>query len=123
MHLLFVCVGNTCRSQLAEAIARHLGFEASSAGTHPGAAVAGHTLAVLEDRGVDTSGLRPKSIDEVDVEAADRIISMGCGVACPNLPLDDDWGLDDPVGQPRNVYEATADEITRRLRALLDAQA
>jgi arsenate reductase len=122
MHLLFVCVGNTCRSQLAEAIARHLGFEASSAGTHPGMEIAGHTLAVLKDRGIDTSGLRPKSIDEVNVDAADMIFSMGCGVQCPNLPLDDDWGLDDPVHKERAVYEATADEITRRLQRLIEAQ-
>ncbi len=118
MHLLFVCVGNTCRSQMAEAIARSMGFEASSAGTHPGHEVAGHTLDVLEARGVSAEGLRPKGLDEVDVASADMIFSMGCGVQCPAIAVDGDWGLDDPVGRSREVYEATADEITRRLKAL-----
>jgi arsenate reductase len=49
------------------------------------------------------------------------IISMGCGVSCPALPIAEDWGLDDPVGGPLSLYEATADEITRRLEAIRDA--
>ena len=121
MHLCFVCVGNSCRSQMAEAIARSMGFEASSAGTHPASAVASNALAVLKERGIDATGLRPKGIETVDQEAADMIISMGCGVACPTLPIVEDWNLEDPVGGPLSLYEATADEITRRLEALRDA--
>ncbi|MEC8742543.1 MAG: arsenate reductase ArsC [Candidatus Thermoplasmatota archaeon] len=121
MHLAFVCVGNSCRSQMAEAIARSMGFEASSAGTHPASAVAEHALTVLNARGINASGLHPKGIEAVDTESADMIISMGCGVSCPALPIVEDWGLDDPVGGPLSLYEATADEITRRLEAIREA--
>ncbi|GIS50211.1 MAG: hypothetical protein Ct9H90mP24_5030 [Methanobacteriota archaeon] len=85
MRLLFVCVGNTCRSQMAEAIARDLGHSASSAGTHPpeDRGVAPNALIVLEEISIDTRGLHPKSVDFVDPENFDKIISMGCGVSCP----------------------------------------
>jgi arsenate reductase len=65
--------------------------------------------------------LRPKGIEAVDTDAADMIISMGCGVSCPALPIAEDWGLEDPVGGPLSQYEATADDITRRLEALREA--
>ena len=121
MHLCFVCVGNSCRSQMAEAIARSMGYEASSAGTHPASAVAQNALAVLKNRGIDATGLHPKGIETVDETAVDMIISMGCGVSCPTLPIKEDWNLEDPVGGPLSLYESTADEITRRLEALRDA--
>ncbi len=121
MHLCFVCVGNSCRSQMAEAIARSMGFEASSAGTHPASQVAANALTVLETRGIDATGLHPKGIETIDAERADMVISMGCGVSCPTVRIDEDWGLEDPVGGPLSQYEATADDITRRLKALRDA--
>lgn len=118
MRLYFVCVGNTCRSQMAEALARSMGHEAASAGTHPGMAVAGNSLAVLEEIGVSTEGLIPKSVDEVDSSGWDMIISMGCGVHCPALPISEDWGLDDPVGGPIEVYRQTRDTIIANLERL-----
>lgn len=122
MRLYFVCVGNTCRSQMAEALARHFGHEAASAGTHPGSAVAANSLAVLEELDVSTAGLRPKSIDDVDSDDWDMIISMGCGVHCPNLPIAEDWGLDDPVGGPIEVYRQTRDTIIANLERLAAEQ-
>ena len=121
MHLCVVCVGNSCRSQMAEAIARSMGYEASSAGTHPASAVAQNALTVLKNRGIDAAGLHPKGIETVDERAVDMIISMGCGVSCPSLPIKEDWNLEDPVGGPLSLYESTADEITRRLKVLRDA--
>ncbi len=118
MNLLFVCVGNTCRSQMAEALARHYGHNAASAGTHPGTAVAANSLTVLEELGVSTDGLRPKSVDEIDTEGWDMIISMGCGVECPMLPIAEDWGLEDPVGLPIEVYRNTRDIIIENLERL-----
>ena len=59
MRLLFVCVGNSCRSQMAEGIARHLGHEAASAGTHPARQVSAHALTILAAKGIDTSTLNP----------------------------------------------------------------
>ena len=118
MRLLFVCVGNSCRSQMAEGIARHLGHEAASAGTHPASQVSANAITVLESKGIDTQGLKPKSVDLFKAEDFDMVISMGCSVSCPAMRIDEDWGLDDPVGQSLEVFEATANEIERRLSQL-----
>ena len=103
---------------MAEALARHFGHEASSAGTHPGSSVAENSLTVLEEMGVSTSGLRPKSVDDIETEGWDMIISMGCGVECPMLPIAEDWGLEDPVGLPIDVYRSTRDTIIENLQRL-----
>jgi len=119
MKVLFVCVGNSCRSQMAEGLAKSMGVTAASAGTHPAAAVAPHALTLLESRGIDTTGMHPQSIDEFQPEAFDKVVSMGCGVHCPAIKIDEDWGLEDPVGSEYAVYERTAEEIERRLKELL----
>ena len=103
---------------MAEGIARHLGHEASSAGTHPASQVSAHALTILQSKGIDTQGLKPKSVDSFKAEDFDMVISMGCGVSCPAMRIDEDWGLDDPVGQSLDVFEATANEIERRLAQL-----
>lgn len=83
MRLLFVCVGNTCRSQMAEALAKHKGHEAQSAGTSPGSAVAPEAIEAIGEKGIGMGGQYPKSVDDIDTRGFDRIISMGCGVECP----------------------------------------
>tara|TARA_B100001758_G_scaffold206150_1_gene186708 strand:- start:10 stop:327 length:318 start_codon:yes stop_codon:yes gene_type:complete len=103
---------------MAEALARHYGHEAKSAGTHPGSVVASNSLTVLKELGVSTEGLRPKSVDEIDTIGWDMIISMGCGVECPALPIAEDWGLEDPVGLPIDVYRTTRDTIIENLHRL-----
>lgn len=123
MKVLFVCVGNSCRSQMAEGLARAMGLEAASAGTHPADKVAPHALTVLHERGINTEGMQPQSLDEFQPEHYDKVISMGCGVHCPAIKIDDDWGLEDPVGQAYEVYERTAAEIERRLKSLIRHEA
>ena len=123
MKVFFVCVGNSCRSQMAEGLARAMGLEAASAGTHPAQAVAEHAITLLESRGISTEGMHPQSIDEFDSNEFDMIVSMGCGVHCPALKIDEDWGLEDPVGKPYEAYEKTAEEIQRRLEQLVDQAA
>ena len=118
MRILFVCVGNSCRSQMAEGIARHLGHEAASAGTHPASQVSAHAITVLSSKGIDTSALKPKSVDVFNAEEFDMVISMGCGVSCPTMKIDQDWELEDPVGQSLSVFEQTAKEIESRLKLL-----
>lgn len=120
MRLLFVCVGNTCRSQMAEAVAKQMGHEAQSAGTNldPGSVVAQDAIKVNGEIGIDMSGQYPKSVDDIDTTGFDRIISMGCGVECPALSMDDDWGLEDPVGRGEAFYRKTLEEIKQRLIAL-----
>lgn len=118
MRLLFVCVGNSCRSQMAEGIAKSLGYDADSAGTHPADEVSPNAITVLNSRGIDTKSLYPKNIDLFNPQDYDLVISMGCGVSCPAIKIDQDWGLEDPVGQHLAVFEKTADEIQRRIRSL-----
>tara|TARA_Y100000588_G_scaffold302876_1_gene325249 strand:- start:3666 stop:4004 length:339 start_codon:yes stop_codon:yes gene_type:complete len=105
---------------MAEAIAREMGHESYSAGTQPprNGRVSGNAIEVLNEVGIDTSGLYPKSVDSVDSKSFDMIISMGCGVSCPALPIDEDWGLEDPHGSEVGVFRQTRDEISERLSKL-----
>ncbi|MDA7555573.1 arsenate reductase ArsC [Euryarchaeota archaeon] len=122
MKLLFVCVGNTCRSQMAESLAKNMGFEAQSAGTHPGEKIAKNAVLVIEELGIDIKNQYPKSIDEINTDSFNKIISMGCGVECPNLPISEDWGLEDPVGNAIDVYRNTRDNIQLLLERLSQTQ-
>ena len=106
-----MCVGNTCRSQMAEAVAKQMGHEAQSAGTNPGSVVAQDAIKVNGEIGIDMSGQYPKSVDDIDTTGFDQIISMGCGVECPRLPMDDDWGIEDPHGGDVAFYRRTRDKI------------
>tara|TARA_B110000003_G_scaffold123547_1_gene125926 strand:- start:16 stop:348 length:333 start_codon:yes stop_codon:yes gene_type:complete len=107
---------------MAESLARNMGFEAQSAGTHPGKKIANNALLVIEELGIDIKNQFPKSIDEINTESFDKIISMGCGVKCPNLPIFADWGLDDPVGNTIDVYRNTRDIIQLLLEKLSQTQ-
>ena len=119
MRLLFVCVGNSCRSQIAQGLARSMGHTADSAGTHPNSAtIAPYAQKYLHSRGINTDGMVPKSVDDFSAENYDMVISMGCGVYCPEIEIDEDWGLDDPFNQEYEVYKTTAEEIERRLKLL-----
>ena len=120
MRVLFVCVGNTCRSQMAEGWARHLGLEAASAGTHPGSSVAANAVVVMAEKGIDIATQSPSQIDDFDHTQFDKVYSMGCGVQCPSIPLNGDWQLDDPVGQSIDVYRKTRDTIEVQVRALIE---
>ena len=120
MRVLFVCVGNTCRSQMAEGWARHLGLEAASAGTHPGSTVAANAILVMGEKGIDISQQRPSQIENINHTKFDKVFSMGCGVECPNIPFNADWELDDPVGQSIDVYRKTRDAIQVQVRALIE---
>ncbi|MFL2976192.1 MAG: arsenate reductase ArsC [Candidatus Thalassarchaeaceae archaeon] len=119
MKLLFVCVGNSCRSQMAEGIARSLGHEAASAGTHPATAVSHNAVVVCQEIGLNISNQRPKSVDNFSAEDWDKVISMGCGVSCPSMKIDEDWDLEDPVGQSIEVFRQTRDAIIARFARFL----
>jgi len=115
VKLLFVCVGNSCRSQMAEGIARSLGHEAASAGTHPSTLVSPNAVIVCAEIGIDISNQKPKSVDNFSADDWDAVISMGCGVSCPAMKIDEDWELDDPVGQSIEVFRETRDAIRDRI--------
>lgn len=125
--VLFVCVGNSCRSQMAEGFMRHHSggrVEAHSAGTRPASQVSDKAVEVMLEGGIDISGQRPKAIDPVLAASVDRVISMGRGVeeSCPAGLFEgaEDWGLDDPYGLGLEKYREVRDEIGRRVRRLLE---
>ena len=122
VKLLFVCVGNTCRSQMAEALAKDMGFEVQSAGTHPGKNIAANAILVIEELGIEINNQYPKSINHIHTESFDKIISMGCGVRCPNLVISEDWGLEDPIGKSLDFYRKTREKIQSLLQKLSQTQ-
>lgn len=125
MTVLFICVGNSGRSQMAEAFFNRLAkgkSRAISAGTRPAETVDPAVVAVMREVGIDISHQKPKALTLEMVESADRVISMGCGVeeTCPaTLVPTEDWGLDDPKGQPPGKIGEIRDEIQVRVKKLL----
>lgn len=119
---LFVCVGNSCRSQMAEGFARHYGLKAASAGTEPTHQVNPLAVEVMAEKGIDIRDQTPKIMDMAKLKEWDRVITMGCGVAesCPSLRTDEDWGLDDPVGEPIEAFRACRDEVEARVKKLIE---
>lgn len=122
-HVLFVCVQNAGRSQMAEALfdtaasGRH---EARSAGTAPAEHVHPEIVQVMRELGVDLGEHVPRRLEESDAEWADVVVTMGCGDACPYIPGKRyvDWELRDPHGLPRDEVRRIRDEIAERTRAL-----
>ena len=124
MNVLFVCVENAGRSQMAQAyLERAAGgrHEARSAGTAPATRVHPEVAEVLAEAGLDVSGRRPRRLERADAEWADVVVTMGCGDACPVVPgvRYVDWELDDPRGRDAGEVRAIRDEIARRVDALV----
>lgn len=120
----FVCVHNSCRSQMAEGWAKHLGsdvIEAYSAGTENYPEVKPLAVQVMEEAGVDMSEHRPKLLTDIP-EEVDILITMGCNVVCPFVPCkhSDDWGLEDPSGGPIEGFRETRDIIKEKVEALIE---
>ncbi|MGW9211599.1 arsenate reductase ArsC [Embleya sp. NPDC055664] len=122
--VLFVCVHNAGRSQMAAAWLTHLAdgrVEVRSAGSAPADAVNPAAVAAMAEVGIDMSAETPKILTTEAVRASDVVITMGCGDTCPILPGRRylDWRLDDPAGQGVEAVRPIRDEIERRVRALL----
>lgn len=122
-RVLFVCVRNAGRSQLAAAILRHLGGDrvsVATAGSEPGGEVQRPVVAVLDEIGVPVSGEFPKPLTDEAVRAADVVVTMGCGDACPVYPGRRylDWDLADPDGRPLDEVRAIRDDVDARVRDL-----
>lgn len=120
----FVCVHNSCRSQMAEGWAKHLGadvLEAYSAGTENYPEVKPLAVQVMEEAGVSMAGHRPKLLTEIPQEL-DILITMGCNVVCPFIPNShqEDWGLTDPSGGPVEGFRETRDLIRRKVEDLIE---
>ncbi len=120
----FVCVHNSCRSQMAEGWAKKLGsdvLEVYSAGTEAYPEVKPNAVKVMEEAGVDMSEHRPKLLSEIP-EEVDILVTMGCNVVCPYWPNQhqEDWGLDDPSGGPLDDFRKTRDIIKEKVEDLID---
>jgi len=122
-NVLFVCVQNAGRSQMAESLFRRKTSEhdARSAGTRPAEHVHSEVVGVLREVGIDVAGVQPRRLERADAEWADVVVTMGCGDECPYVPGTRyvDWERADPAGRPVEEVRATRDEIDRRLDALL----
>jgi arsenate reductase len=122
MNVLFVCVQNAGRSQMASALFDRAGAHASrSAGSNPAEHVHAEVVEVMRELDIDLSGRTPKKLDRADAEWADVVVTMGCGDACPYLAGKRyiDWRLDDPHDQPIERVREIRDEIDRRVRELV----
>ena len=127
--ILFVCVHNAGRSQMAEAFVNHYARERNlpvrgeSAGTVAGAQINPQAVEVMGELGISLADQHPKQLTQAMADGATRVITMGCGVdadACPaRIHLSEDWGLDDPKGQPVEAVRAIRDQIRARVETLL----
>jgi protein-tyrosine-phosphatase len=122
--VLFVCVHNAGRSQMAAAYLTHLAgdrVEVRSAGSAPADTVNPAVVAVLLEEGIDISAESPKVLTTEAVKESDVVITMGCGDVCPVFPGKryEDWVLDDPAGQGVGAVRPIRDEIRRRIEALI----
>jgi arsenate reductase len=120
VNVLFVCVQNAGRSQIAQALYERAGGSARSAGTAPADGVHPEVVEVMRELGVDLADRKPHGLDDSDVEWADVVVTMGCGDACPVLPGKRyiDWDLPDPAGRRPEEVRAIRDKILRLVNEL-----
>ncbi len=127
--VLFVCVHNAGRSQMAQAFVNafaaehHYPIRGLSAGTEAGERVNPLAAQAMAEAGISLEGQKPTQLTQEMADAADRIITMGCGVAATSCPArmhrSEDWGLDDPAGQPIEKVREIRDQIRRRVEELI----
>lgn len=119
----FVCVHNSCRSQMAEAFGQILGlnvFESYSAGTEERDCMNQDAVRIMKEVGIDMElNQRPKLLEELP--NVDIVITMGCNVQCPHLPCShrEDWGLDDPSGKSDEAFRYTRNTIKKKVEELV----
>jgi protein-tyrosine-phosphatase len=123
-EVLFVCIHNAGRSQMAAAFLRHHGGDrvvVRSAGSAPAETINPAVAEVMAERGIDLSGQQPKKLTAENVQRSDVVITMGCGDACPVFPGTRylDWQLEDPAGRGADEIRPIRDDIERRVQDLL----
>jgi len=124
LDVLFVCVHNAGRSQMAAALLAHRGGErvrVRSAGSEPADQVNPAVIVVMRELGLDLAGETPKPLEDEAVREADVVVTMGCGDACPVYPGKryEDWELEDPSGKDLDTVRRIRDEIDGRVEQLL----
>ncbi|MEE8638387.1 MAG: arsenate reductase ArsC [Candidatus Margulisiibacteriota bacterium] len=124
--ILFACIGNCCRSQMAEGFAKKLAgdkFEIYSAGTKPAGFVHPDAIAVMKELGIDISPHYSKGFDQVPAKEFDYVVTMGCSKTCPVVPTKEkiDWEIEDPIGQPIEVFRRVRDDIKAKIEEFLSS--
>ena len=124
LRILFVCIENSNRSQMAEAFARILGgdrVEAWSAGSKPSGRINPRAIEAMQERGYDLSGHRSKSLGDLPEIDFDAAVTMGCGDACPNVRarVREDWSIPDPKDMQPEQFRGVRDLIEASVKALL----
>jgi arsenate reductase len=124
--VLFVCVHNAGRSQMAAGYLQHFAkdrVEVLSAGSAPKGIINSQAVQVMLEDGIDIAHNEPRLLSDSDVQASDVVITMGCGDACAFYPGKryEDWKLDDPSGQPLEGVRRIRDEIRERVKNLIDS--
>jgi arsenate reductase (thioredoxin) len=124
--ILFVCVHNAGRSQMAAAFAEELGgdrVDVRSAGTEPAEHVNPGVVAAMREVGIDLTSRQPHLLQEESARTADVVVTMGCGDACPVFPGTryEDWELEDPAGRPLQDIRRIRDDIRERVRDLVSS--
>lgn len=124
IKVLFVCIENSCRSQMAEGFARSLGgeaLEAYSAGSKPGVAVNPNAIKVMSESGIDISGNKPKGYADLKDKEFDYVITMGCQETCPFIPGKKhiDWSIADPKGKDIGFFREVRDEIEKKIEEFI----
>ncbi len=123
--VLYLCVHNAGRSQMAAGWTRHLGGDGVrvlSGGSEPADQVNPSAVTAMEEVGIDITGAQPQRWSDATIEEADVVVTMGCGDTCPVLPGKRylDWELEDPAGKGVEQVRPVRDDIERRVRGLLD---
>ena len=127
-RVLFICIGNMCRSPIAEGFAREMGsdvVEVWSAGLHPTGVVSEDAILMMEEHGVDISHQRSNGLDEVPLNEMDMVVSMTGIPAVELFPAEFpgrliDWDVDDPIGRPLAVFRRIGGEIEEKVKDLLE---
>jgi protein-tyrosine-phosphatase len=122
--VLFVCIENSCRSQIAEGFAKKLGagvIEAWSAGSKASGKVNPTAIELMKEKGIDLGSHTSKSLTDVPKTGWDFVITMGCGDACPFVPSrkTEDWGIPDPKHLPLDEFRKIRDQIEKKVKDLV----
>ena len=123
-RIVFVCVENARRSQMAEGFANAFGqgrLEVYSAGSSPSSEIDPLVIEVMKEKGIDLSGKRPKSLNELPPMEMDYLITMGCEETCPAIPAKKviEWEIPDPKGKSLDTFRNIRDMIEEKVRTLL----
>ena len=124
-RILFVCVENSCRSQMAEGFAATLGkgvMEACSAGSKPADSVNPFAVEAMKEAGIDISAARPKGFNDLPAKEFDYVITLGCKDVCPIIPAKQhiEWRIDDPRGKDIDFFRYVRDSIKNKTKDLIE---